>query len=722
MPNDKEFDLDDLESFSFDDLSLDDVPPPEAGNEDPFGVWVKTAPEDEASGPEVPVPETGATPAEALDGLPEDDALSSQELAALDDSFDFVTIDDPLAEQPPVDEAGLADLDSLPALDGDAFFDEVPGLDDGFSLDPNPSLDDLTFDEAPFDAPAGPAPTGRTFDEVSLDDFVTFDDEPAEEAPAFVPHDPSEEPALAEEDQPEEFLDIDIDIEDDINDEELEIIEGAQARLEEPADLAPTSSFTAEEIDLSEFGDFEEVAPKAEGPLDEGEDLPEVKDFPEFEAVPAPLDQSADFDAIPDFSDLTLNADLPAPAEAAPDVPEDDFQMDDGYFEEQVLEDDLLETPLPSLEDEGPVALDLEPDDHTDLDHILALEEDLTAGIRTPGEAPASAVEGSAPGSDLAALILEKIESELSSIKQEITELKREVTSIRTLPPAPVQAALAPLAPPEAPAALAEVDADEAPHGFFDEEDDETIALTGDELDNILSTADISEGEEDGVSLDEDLLSLDAEGNLVLPESDLTPEVVHVTDEEFLAGTGLGDDEVDLGVPSSIELEEHLPEGLDDLETDDLLAAGPDLASEDLDIPFDADLGLDEAAGSPAVPEAWAEEPTFDDLTSLELEGLDEAVEPEEEPAVAAAPSFEPVLDPEPLVPAFEPEAAVPAGPPAPPTGSGLSPDLKEELKAVLSYMDKLLASLPDEKIQEFAESEHFEVYKKLFEELGIVE
>jgi len=52
----------------------------------------------------------------------------------------------------------------------------------------------------------------------------------------------------------------------------------------------------------------------------------------------------------------------------------------------------------------------------------------------------------------------------------------------------------------------------------------------------------------------------------------------------------------------------------------------------------------------------------------------------------------------------------------------GLSEKMKEEIRSVLSYMDKLLASLPDEKIQEFAESEHFEVYKKLFEELGLTD
>ncbi len=46
--------------------------------------------------------------------------------------------------------------------------------------------------------------------------------------------------------------------------------------------------------------------------------------------------------------------------------------------------------------------------------------------------------------------------------------------------------------------------------------------------------------------------------------------------------------------------------------------------------------------------------------------------------------------------------------------------DMKEEIKSVLSYMDQLLESLPEEKITEFAQSEQFETYKKLFSELGL--
>ena len=46
--------------------------------------------------------------------------------------------------------------------------------------------------------------------------------------------------------------------------------------------------------------------------------------------------------------------------------------------------------------------------------------------------------------------------------------------------------------------------------------------------------------------------------------------------------------------------------------------------------------------------------------------------------------------------------------------------DIKNDVKSVLTYMDQLLENLPEDKIAEFARSEHFEVYKKLFSELGL--
>lgn len=650
MPNDKEFELDDLESFSFDDLSLDESPsvaPPAAeadSSEDPFGVWVKSAPEDVA-------------PAE--DSLPEEDFLSSEELAKLDDSFDFVTV----SEEP---------LEGETPLEDEIAFLDTPEAKAAEQADPSPA----------------------DFDEVSLDDFVSFDDASPETTTSIAEETFATSDPLSEDDQAEEFLDIDIDIEDDIGDEELEIIEGAAPRGTEEAEDVSLDSFSAQDVDLSEFGDFEEVTPVAEGALAGAEDLPEVMELPDDLVMPS------------------MDGEIELP--------------EDGTFEETILDETPLADALPPLVDEGPVSLDLEPDDQTDLDHILALEEDLTSGIRSP-EPEENVPQAQGPSADLAALILGKIEQELSSIKQEITELKKEMTNLRVAPPLPGE----PPSPPEEVAPAAE----SKPHGFFDEEDDETIALTGDELDNILSTAEISEGEEQGLSLDEDLLSMDAEGNLVEPLVAAPTDALHVTDEEFLAGTALDLNEPDpfeeetvlSGIPESIELEEGLPEELAESETEDLLGTvGDDFEvtplpegllegnPEPLEIPFDEDIGLELEDTAPLAPDLDEHLAISEELPSLP--------ELEDEISLGDAEGWSPPpLVEEPV--AVEETLPPPPAPPLPTASSTtLSPGLKDELKAVLQYMDKLLASLPDDKIQEFAESEHFEVYKRLFEELGLIE
>lgn len=46
--------------------------------------------------------------------------------------------------------------------------------------------------------------------------------------------------------------------------------------------------------------------------------------------------------------------------------------------------------------------------------------------------------------------------------------------------------------------------------------------------------------------------------------------------------------------------------------------------------------------------------------------------------------------------------------------------DLRSEIKSVLLYMDQLLENLPEDKIMEFAKSDEFTTYKKLFSELGL--
>ena len=51
---------------------------------------------------------------------------------------------------------------------------------------------------------------------------------------------------------------------------------------------------------------------------------------------------------------------------------------------------------------------------------------------------------------------------------------------------------------------------------------------------------------------------------------------------------------------------------------------------------------------------------------------------------------------------------------------TAVSGDLKQDIKSVLLYMDQLLENLPEEKIIEFAKSQEFVTYKKLFNELGL--
>jgi hypothetical protein len=47
--------------------------------------------------------------------------------------------------------------------------------------------------------------------------------------------------------------------------------------------------------------------------------------------------------------------------------------------------------------------------------------------------------------------------------------------------------------------------------------------------------------------------------------------------------------------------------------------------------------------------------------------------------------------------------------------------NIKSELKDLLSYIDQLFESLPEDKIEEFARSKYFDSYKKIFKELKLV-
>ena len=129
------------------------------------------------------------------------------------------------------------------------------------------------------------------------------------------------------------------------------------------------------------------------------------------------------------------------------------------------------------------------------------------------------------------------------------------------------------------------------------------------------------------------------------------------------------------------------------------------------------------------------------DLTALkdQFEAVEPAVAPVMTPAVAPvmAPKVPPVATPaaasapealavmaEPAEPA-EPAVRAAAHTSIPPSVSVAEappcPVPANELAALLRYLDRLLESLPEEKIEEFARSEYFDLYRSVFDKLGLV-
>jgi hypothetical protein len=219
------------------------------------------------------------------------------------------------------------------------------------------------------------------------------------------------------------------------------------------------------------------------------------------------------------------------------------------------------------------------------------------------------------------------------------------------------------------------------------------------ELELNLDDADIPAGLGSGeisvpLSLDGDLLDADISIDDLIPSEDETPEA---------AGDSRDEDAYDQVIPEGFLVESEDSPAPD--ENDGLLeSAGDPLVLDDIleigDIPEDDSAGQDPADGE-----------------------TEAGVIPAEEDGGPIAPEFE-EENAEEVPPSDAAEAEMYGEPALPEETAGVSAipsGLKNELRSVLSYMDQLLESLPEEKIEEFAKSEQFNTYKKLFEELGLV-
>jgi len=411
----------------------DPIPTPEHDLER-YGVWVKAEPKDLTDDTLVADGSVASTSAEGSDAV-----LLAEEEELLD-SFDLPNLDTAVetpAETPLEGEAESIDFDDFESL---APLDDEDGISEADVPDTGDELDDGVVESTVID--------------MSLDD-LDFD-EVKTEAPAAEP------PAERRSASVDAFETTEISIEDFGLDDDgptgpaLDDLErfaaspaSASPALADPAEA--DEEFESLDIDLQ----FDDTIPSAES--EEATDT--------FSSEDDILGSSSEFESI-DLDSIGLDEPKPKPAPVA-----------------------VHEAPIASepTDDSEGISLDsfIDSDDDASIGIIPDLEiESVSIGSGESGfddiQAVSDDLASSAPSSDL----LRQIASELSSIKQELVSLRDQLSSIKAAGASVGEAASA---------EGVEDELADASGGFFDDEDDDTIALTGDELDNILNTADFTE-------------------------------------------------------------------------------------------------------------------------------------------------------------------------------------------------------------------------------------
>ena len=402
-----------------------------------------------------------------------------------------------------------------------------------------------------------------------------------------------------------------------------------------------------------------------------------------------------------------------------------------------LTEKEVEETEIPDTFDEEAASF-LENDD----EKVAEVADSITAPILDEGE-----LETEKPSTQMTA-IFSQIVTELSSLKNEIASLKNEFETLKN---------------EKQPENLKLESNDSGNEGFFSNSDeDDTIALSKDEMDNILNTADIAQAEkteeiQENISEPEELSSEEPEFEEEPEATDETEnlfgsadDVADISDEDILSDDDFAMefesaqtenieeptlDDVDY---TNISKENDLPEEISVPKNDDILveSSPTDLLetkdseneSENSSDSFDEDP-FELSSVEPSISETLTDEKldylsktpeeAEQNVNSEEVLELPESEETENAKENEAAEEVETekteatqenISEPEELS-SKEPETK---------ESKDISDDLKTEIKSVLSYMDQLLENLPENKIAEFAQSEQFDTYKKLFKELGL--
>jgi hypothetical protein len=737
---------------------------------DEYGVWVKSEPQDlssvsadsqESFEPSMPAMEElpdfntdfGGEDDFSAAGDDSNDALADDDFSL--DKFDESPGDEGLSEDALGEENLSFDEDPLEIPDLDIPEDEPSGEDfSGEAETDSPDFDDLPAPEEKTDlAPADLSPEEEGFTEISLDDFLgNPGDEGELEEPVLEDGDISDSPRRGEKNN---GADLSTQLLMKIADE-LSSIRTELSTLKKDFSAIRGEAPPAEEkTEAQKKGFFdEEEDEKIALTGDELDNILNTADFTEEAGADATEEEEDIFPSMEAEDGLSSDPFRGIEESPLPDLLSDQDDIIGGEPEKEPEEKNT------ETEDEIDIDLSLDQPDLDELGGETAAADKLTRESDLSWE----------EGPDLTV-------DELKD-SEELQQLREEGAEPMTPPPEDTsyldEEALG--ADSEEPAEIPAFDEDALDlSGAVIDEPDLSAGITENPLqepvlddfslddigDNISIDLDMEEGERAGSpetaeddtpaaadtemelsvpgeepALPEDELSL-SEDELALPEDELSipgddfaipeDEPSLSDDEPALPEDDLSLSEDELALPeddlSLSEDELALPE--DDLSIPEDELAPPE---DDLSIPEDG-LALPEdetektavkAPGAEAVPE----EESFDQVIpeGFIVEADDSQVpfedDPEEADALSAgdidllekSPEIKEAAGEEPEEEGFL-------------SGEDLNipTDIKQELKTVLSYMDQLLESLPEDKIEEFAKSEYFDTYKKLFKELGLV-
>ena len=664
-----------------------------------------------------------------------EDAFNSgnSESASDDDIFNVdLSFDEPSDNSAPVLQETSQNAQETSSADSPAGTQDVDLSEFG--------LDDLNFDKSDSSSETNAGNDGMESVDLSEFGFDDSDFQETEKAPESaeneeVPEIPEQkEPSLETENTPKQEIET-------INTEETIALEPeAEQSFEEEPQEPETSEAIADDDDFDLDSILDNITDETTGGTVSISDAGGSSKEPVENTL-----ESGNIDEPKEEVSENTASESKTFAEPVEITPESEIIDEPKADAADLTEKEVEETEIPDTFDEEAASF-LENDD----EKVAEVADSITAPILDEGE-----LETEKPSTQMTA-IFSQIVTELSSLKNEIASLKNEFETLKN---------------EKQPENLKLESNDSGIEGFFSNSDeDDTIALSKDEMDNILNTADIAQAEkteekesekteatQENLSEPEELSSEEPEFKEEPEATDETEnlfgsadDVADISDEDILSDDDFAMefesaqtenieeptlDDVDY---TNISKENDLPEEISVPKNDDILvessptdlletkdsenegknssdsfdedpfelsAVEPSISETLTDEKLDYLSKTPEEAEQNVNPEEVLELPESEETENAKENESAEEVETEKTEATQ-----ENISEPEELS-SEEPETK---------ESKDISDDLKTEIKSVLSYMDQLLENLPENKIAEFAQSEQFDTYKKLFKELGL--